>query len=418
MRPEARLASIADAFAIRDLEKRFFADPWPIEAIVQAMDPGCGYRTWVSLESGRVTGYVCAGIRESDSGEDTGPEIHIANLAVDQPWRNRGIGRFLMEMAEAWGIRLGAGWSSLEVGVEREPAISLYSRLGYRRLETIHEYYGRGLDAHRMGRQLRERTTLEAAQARLARSLAGVLDDIPVLGVVLGSGLGWIAELTSADRLASYESLPEMSSPGVPGHRGELLLSEDGRTVFCAGRRHAYEGYDGDRIALLPGCLSDLGVHRWLLTSSAGSLSPDIRPGDIMVFSDHVNLSGAAPSDVPGRLGPAVYSGSVFDEARGCPGFRHGVFACVTGPAYETRAEERFLSSRGVSAVSMSTVPEALALAGRGCSVAGLAMITNDASDETETTHDEVLAAQKLLRGRQSGAILSLIRSISSSALP
>jgi purine-nucleoside phosphorylase len=321
-----------------------------------------------------------------------------------------------MDCAEAWGRRLGMSRCSLEVGTANEAAIGLYRALGYEISGSIADYYEPGRDAFRMERGLGSPTGLEELQSRLSSVLNGLFPALPELGVILGSGLGWIADLTNAHTIASYDDLPGLEQGDIPGHRGLLRVSEDGAIIFLEGRRHHYQGLDCDQIALLPGCLSDVGVMSWLLTCSAGGLSTDLRPGDLMVFTDHLNLSCQVPSDANCRPAGAFYDAEAIGSLSLEP-LPKGVFACVSGPSYETVEEVRFLAKAGASAVSMSTVPEALTLAGRGCRVSAIATITNDCTGDVDPTHEEVLASQQRIREKHSDDIQSILKGLSGSEI-
>ncbi len=192
--------------------------------------------------------------------------------------------------------------------------------------------------------------------------------------------------------------------------------------MFLLGRRHHYQGYSGSEISTLPGTLGDMGVRFWILTSSSGAVDPSLSPGDAVLFRDHVNFTGCVPETGPGRVRPSVYSARLREAAREASSetgaeLREGIFACVSGPAYETSAEIRFLQENGFSTVSMSTVPEALLLSSRGLEVAGLSLVTNAASPGAVLTHEEVLSSQERLRSRQGGFMSAFLRKAASIGL-
>ena len=205
-----------------------------------------------------------------------------------------------------------------------------------------------------------------------------------------------------------YEQIPGVPSPAVAGHVGELLIGmTGGRAVLVlSGRVHPYEGYSQREVTVLLRACFDLGVRSVLLTNAAGALDPDFQPGDVMLLTDSINLSGDNPLIGPNldRLGPRfVPMADAFDtrlgtlareaaERAGIP-LREGVYVMLSGPNYETRAEMRMLRRLGADAVGMSTVPEVLVARHAGVRVLALSLITNQATPEVdhEVTHDEVL---------------------------
>mgnify|MGYP001433902331 CR=1 FL=1 len=250
-------------------------------------------------------------------------------------------------------------------------------------------------------------------RAALAASLGSRLRARPRVGVVLGSGLSWLAEDFGVRAEIDNSNLPGMAGTALPGHPGKVIQSADGRLVFLLGRRHTYQGFDGDEVALLPGALADLGVGRWLLTSSSGAVDPDLSVGDAVVFLDHLNLSGTVPSSPPGRPAncyrPDLRERTVELARELEASVRPGLFACCAGPEYETAAEIRLRRRMGVSTVSMSTAPEALALASQGCAVLAMSLVTNAADPEGEVSHHEVLEAQRVVSQRQGPFLRELL---------
>lgn len=357
----------------------------------------------MAMADGAIAGYVCVLLADLDL-------LHIANLAVLPRYRNQGIGSLLIQIAEKWGSRVGAYASSLEVRRENTLAVDLYRKLGYWVQTSLRDYYGKGEDGLRYIKELQS----DPPSRSLYAALRNALGSIPGTGVILGSGLSWAAELFGESLFVPYSNLPGQEDEFVPGHPGRVSVSKCGRFVFLQGRRHRYQGYDGDAITALPGACSDLGTHTWILTTSSGGVDPSFEVGDAMVFRDHVNLSCCTPSGHLGSTGDGVYSRDLvklaLDVGESTGSRVHsGVFACVAGPSYETPAELALLRSHGVSAVSMSTAQEALLLSGRGCRVLGLSTITNTAESETAVTHEEVLAAQSIVREKQVSFIGQLL---------
>lgn len=354
--------------------------------------PSC--RTWTASLDGELRGYATA---ELDSGQ-----LHVVNLAVEKEYRRIGIATSLLEAAESWAERLGADASSLEVRETAGPAISLYSAEGYRQVELLHGYYQDGGNGMRFEKVLEPRLETAAVASRILEFCSSV----PPVGIVLGSGLSWLAEEFGVSKRINFSAVLDDSGPDLPGHPGVMLFSRCGRFVFLLGRRHSYQGYTGDEIPLLPGVLGDLGVGTWILTSSSGAVEEDLRPGDAVLFKDHVNFTGCIPTIDRCRTGQYVYSEKLRQAALESASqagsvLREGVFACVSGPAYETSAEISFLQEHRFSTVSMSTVPEALLLSARGYEVAALSLVTNAAAPGAIVTHDEVLSSQKSVRDKQ-----------------
>jgi purine-nucleoside phosphorylase len=213
----------------------------------------------------------------------------------------------------------------------------------------------------------------------------------PSVGLVLGSGLGAFADGFEGPKI-SYGDLPHMPQSHVVGHAGRLCFGDvNGVSVVCMqGRVHFYEGYDLDSVVHGVRTMAALGASAVLLTNAAGGCGPSFQPGDLMIVTDHVNLTGRTPLMGPNddRLGPrfpdmtAAYDPGL-REALSSAGhelgiaLREGVYAWLTGPSYETPAEIRMLQTLGVSAVGMSTVPEVIALRHMGVRTAALSCITN-----------------------------------------
>jgi purine-nucleoside phosphorylase len=402
--PEIILAGPRHVGEMTEIENSCFPMPWSARQLDRCVKVSDRSRTWAAIADGSVIGYVSVLISDLDL-------LHIANLAVRPEYRNLGIGTTLMEIAEGWGARLGACAAYLEVRRENELALALYGRTGYRVQTVLRDYYGRGEDGLRCAKELLP----DRKSTELCAVLGNALGPVPPTGVILGSGLSWLVEAFGESRAMSTSELPGVEREAVPGHPGRISVSACGRVVFLQGRRHRYQGYDGDGITAFPGALSDLGTYRWILTSSSGGVDPSLRVGDAMVILDHVNLSGCVPSGRPGPTGEGVYSrdltGLALDPSapRGRGRVQSGVFASVSGPCYETPAELEFIRSRGISAVSMSITQEALLLSGRGCSVLGLSLISNTAEAETAVTHGDVLEAQTVIRENQEEFVTGLI---------
>jgi len=214
---------------------------------------------------------------------------------------------------------------------------------------------------------------------------------VPRVGLVLGSGLGAFADSLGGPKIP-YAEIPHMPRSKVVGHAGNLCFGEIGSVpVVCMqGRVHFYEGHDLDAVVHGVRVMAKLGCSAVLLTNAAGGCDPNFAAGDLMIVSDHVNLTSRSPLIGPNddALGPrfpdmsVAYDKDFRDDLAasakelGIP-LREGVYAWLTGPSYETPAEIRMLQKLGVSAVGMSTVPEVIALRHMGVRCAALSCITN-----------------------------------------
>lgn len=400
--PEIRLASVTDIPGIMDIENQSFPCPWDTETINACIESP-SFRTWISRLDGRVAGYITA---ELDA-----PGLHIVNLAAGENYRRQGLATCLLRTAESWGRRLGAEVSFLEVRESALPARALYKKSDYSGTQLIQGYYPDGEDGLQFRKTIRPDRVASVIAERILRRCA----IIPPVGVILGSGLSWLAEEFGSLLEISFEELLGESSPEVPGHPGKISFSRCGRFVFMLGRLHHYQGYLGDEISMLPGVLGDLGVTAWILTSSSGAVDTELLPGDAVLFRDHVNFAGCVPECIIGRVRRSVYSNRLrkaAEKAARSTGteLREGIFACVSGPAYETSAEIKFLKNKDFSTVSMSTVPEALLLSARGFDVAAVSLVTNAASPEAVVTHEEVLSSQEKVRKKQEAFLAYFIR--------
>lgn len=214
----------------------------------------------------------------------------------------------------------------------------------------------------------------------------------PKVGVVLGSGLGRLVEQIEGAEAIAYEEIPYFPVSTVADHAGKLVFGTIGATEVVAmqGRFHFYEGYDMRTLAYPITLMKQLGVNTLLVSNSAGGMNPNFTPGDLMIITDHINLFASNPliglNDE--RLGPRfpdmteVYSPRLIALAQEKAAnlgfsFRKGVYVGVSGPAYETAAEIRYMQRGGGDAVGMSTVPEVITARYLGMEVLGISCITN-----------------------------------------
>jgi purine-nucleoside phosphorylase len=214
----------------------------------------------------------------------------------------------------------------------------------------------------------------------------------PRVGLVLGSGLGAFAEELENGEGVDYAAIPHFPVSTVDGHHGRLLAGavRGCSVVVMQGRVHGYEGYDPGQVVFGVRAMMALGVRTLILTNAAGGVNPAFVRGDLMLLSDHINLTGKSPLSGPhdARLGPrfpdmsAVYPRELRELAHSVAhglrfALREGVYLGFNGPQYETPAEIRMCRLLGADAVGMSTVHEAIACAHGGARVLGISCITN-----------------------------------------
>jgi purine-nucleoside phosphorylase len=261
------------------------------------------------------------------------------------------------------------------------------------------------------------------AAAEAARYLATLLPASPSVAVVLGSGLGGLAEGVEDAVAVPYGEIPGFSPPTVAGHRGRLVAGKlEGRDAMVfQGRYHAYEGHDPRDLVVPVRTAAALGAGTLIVTAAAGGVNRLYGPGTLMLLSDHLNLMGRNPLVGPVREGedrfpdmsapydPELRAVALDVGRRETIDLVEGVYAAVLGPSYETPAEIRMLERLGADAVGMSTVPEVIAARAARMRVLGIALITNAAAGITGEMldHAEVVAAgeaaaerfQRLVRG-------------------
>jgi xanthosine phosphorylase len=250
------------------------------------------------------------------------------------------------------------------------------------------------------------------------RAASAVIDRAgrsPRVGIVLGSGLGAVADAVGDANVIPYDELPGFPLPTVAGHAGRAVLGDlAGVTVaVLQGRRHLYEGGDAEPIRTPIRALRAAGADTLILTNAAGSLRPALGPGSLMAISDHINLTGHNPLTGPNddAIGPRFPSlRDAYDpelrttlhataDELGIP-LADGVYLAVSGPSFETPAEIRAFGTLGADAVGMSTVPETIVARHAGLRVAAISTITNLA----EGLSAEPLSHEQTLRDAQRAA--------------
>jgi len=253
---------------------------------------------------------------------------------------------------------------------------------------------------------------------------------VPEIGIVLGSGLGKLAE-----KIANPITIPYGRIPGFPistaiGHKGNLIAGELGGkfTIAMQGRIHYYEGYAMDMVTLPIRVMKVLGIKFLFVSNAAGGINFDFRVGDLMIIKDHINL---LPNPLLGPnlddFGPRFpdmthpYDPGIIEKAKkiakglGIP-LREGVYVGNTGPSYETPAEWHFYRTIGADAVGMSTVPEVIVARHSGIPVFGMSVITNAAQKEFAADYkndgDDVVKAADAAADKMSLLFASIIESL------
>ena len=234
--------------------------------------------------------------------------------------------------------------------------------------------------------------------------------DFPKLAVTLGSGLSDLSESLEVELTLAFKDIPHFPKSTVEGHKGNLIVGsyKDKRVCLLQGRVHYYEGYSPTEVVFPTRLLKLLGVESLILTNASGSLNSKWGPGEIMLITDQINMTGYNPLIGPNLkdLGPRFndmsepYNKELREKLKiACSkaniDLHEGVYIGVSGPSYETPAEIRAFSTLGASAVGMSTVPEAIAGNHCGLKIAGLSCLTNFASGISPhpLSHEEVTEA-------------------------
>ncbi len=251
----------------------------------------------------------------------------------------------------------------------------------------------------------------------------------PEVGMILGSGLGALAEEVEAADVIPYSELPHWPISTVAGHVGRLAIGMlAGKCVMVLqGRAHYYEGYCMDEVTLPVRVMQRLGIRTLFLTNAAGAINPDYVPGDLMMLTDHlalVAMAGLNPLRGPNidELGERfpdmsqVYDRGLHQTVRQVAKeadikLREGVYVGLAGPSFESPADLRFLRAIGADAVGMSTVPEAIVARHGGMRVLGISGISNKANldGSTLTTHEEVLEAGKVIAPKLKSILLGVL---------
>lgn len=247
----------------------------------------------------------------------------------------------------------------------------------------------------------------------------------PEIGLVLGSGLGALGDEVENPIVVPYEEIPNFPKSTVEGHAGQMVMGTlKGRKVLVMqGRFHYYEGYSIQDVTLPVKVMKKLGIDQLIVTNAAGGINRNFQPGDLMLITDHINLTGNNPLLGPNddELGPRfadmseAYNKKLREVAVSVAAeqsltLQQGVYVGLTGPTYETPAEIRYLGIIGGDAVGMSTVPEVIVANYLGMKVLGISCISNMAAGilDRKLDHSEVMETAEKVKGH----FLQLVKGI------
>jgi purine-nucleoside phosphorylase len=249
----------------------------------------------------------------------------------------------------------------------------------------------------------------------------------PLVGVILGSGLGNVVDALEIEASIPYSEIPGAKASTVVGHQGRMILARVNGTpvVVMQGRIHFYEGHEMAEVMFLSRVLGRLGIKQLIVTNAAGGINTKFKAGDLMVISDHINLMGSNPLRGPNLddLGvrfpdmsdayPESLRNVAKDVARELGQLlQEGVYLALSGPSYETPAEIRAFRTLGADAVGMSTVPEVIAMSQMGIPVLGISCITNMAAGilKQKLTHQEVMETTARVQNEFTALVLGCLQ--------
>ena len=256
-----------------------------------------------------------------------------------------------------------------------------------------------------------------------------IIKDKPYVGLILGSGLGGLADRIENPIKIKYEDIPNFPVSTVEGHAGQLVIGKLGNqnVIAMQGRFHYYEGYDLEDVCFPVRVMISLGIKNLIVTNAAGGSNKNFKPGDLMIIKDHINFTGQNP--LRGKnlddLGPRfldmsyAYNKELIKIAEESGeqlniDLKEGVYMWLTGPTYETPAEVRLANILGADAVGMSTVPEVIVANHEGVKVLGISCITNMAAGilDQPLNHEEVVATSLLVKDKFESLILDILSKI------
>ncbi|TWU57689.1 purine-nucleoside phosphorylase [Rubripirellula reticaptiva] len=267
--------------------------------------------------------------------------------------------------------------------------------------------------------------------------IRSITDLKPQVAIILGSGLGGLADKIDSPVIIAFDRIPGFGTSTASGHRGQLVFGsiESVPVVAMAGRFHRYEGWSNDDVAFPVDVMNTVGASHLIVSNAAGGVSLKFRVGDIVVLQDHINfMSGVFASDqgAPEKFAaPGCFNrpAMTYDAAMSQAAFEAaiesgfdcypGTYLATFGPTYETRAEYRMMRRIGADVVGMSTVPEVLAASRLGMRILGLSMVSNVANPDkaVKASHDEVLEAGRAAEVKMEAIVRKVLQQISSSPL-
>lgn len=256
--------------------------------------------------------------------------------------------------------------------------------------------------------------------------LESKLETKPETGLILGSGLGILADEIENPVIIPYSDIPHFPVSTVPGHQGQFVFGRlGGKNVVCMqGRFHYYEGYELQEVTLPVRVMKRLGIDSLIVTNAAGGINESFKPGDLMLIEDHINMLGDNPlrgknddsfgprfPDMTQAYDPGLREVAAAAAAELGVDLKKGVYAAYCGPSFETPAEIKFLRIAGADAVGMSTVPEVIIANHCGIKSLGISCITNMAAGITKNKldHKEVMEIANIVRERFAGLIKEIL---------
>lgn len=255
------------------------------------------------------------------------------------------------------------------------------------------------------------------------------IDSRPKIAIILGTGLGSLADMVEDQTVFPFKNIPHFKTSTAPSHVGRLIFGklEGVEIMLLQGRLHFYEGYEMSEITFPIRIMKEIGIKYLFLTNAAGSLNKDFVPGDIVLLKDHINFMGTNPligkhNEELGDRFPSMHEpydadlrimASKILESNNVP-FKAGVYAAVSGPTLETRAESLMLAKLGADLVGMSTVPETIVAVQSGMSVMAVSVVTNLSNIFHKESHSQKDIEKNALRAKENlqNLIINVIKKI------
>ena len=268
-------------------------------------------------------------------------------------------------------------------------------------------------------------TTVDFLRKEISKNIG---EFIPEIGIVLGSGLGELAD-EFCDFAIKYSDIPGFEASTVAGHKGRLVFAKiNGKNVvMMQGRFHYYEGHSIQTVVYPIKVMKKLGVKTLILTNAAGGVNPAFNPSDLMVITDHINNMGINPlmgenddtlgvrfPDMTEAYTPKLVELTKKTAAKLSIDLQEGVYIAFSGPSYETPAEVRMARAMGADAVGMSTVPEAIVASWAKMNVIGISCICNSAAgvSNVSLSHEDVIHAANIAKDRFKRLVKELIKEV------